>query len=62
VLSAHGVDQSIELAQHLLHVDPPIDVIYSSPWYRCLQTLKPFTDEMKAREKPKPIKVEPGLG
>ncbi|KAF2197727.1 phosphoglycerate mutase-like protein [Delitschia confertaspora ATCC 74209] len=63
VLSAHGVAQSLELAQHLRHVQPPVDVVYSSPWYRCLQTLKPFTDEWCAYGKPAgKVKVEPGLG
>jgi transcription factor C subunit 7 len=63
VLSSHGVDQSRELARHLLHIEPPIDVVYSSPWYRCLQTIKPFTDELFASGKAGgKIKVEPGIG
>ncbi|KAH8890749.1 PGAM-domain-containing protein [Thozetella sp. PMI_491] len=42
-LTAHGVDQSKELAAHLLTVQPPIDRVYSSPYYRCLQTVEPYT-------------------
>lgn len=41
-LTAHGVDQSNELAAHLAALEPPIDAVYSSPYYRCLQTISPF--------------------
>ncbi|GKT44002.1 transcription factor tau subunit sfc1 [Colletotrichum spaethianum] len=41
-LTAHGVDQARELGAHLLTVDPPIEAVYSSPYYRCLQTIAPF--------------------
>ncbi|TDZ23525.1 Transcription factor tau 55 kDa subunit [Colletotrichum orbiculare MAFF 240422] len=55
-LTAHGVDQAKELGAHLLTVDPPIDAVYSSPYYRCLQTITPFVslkeDQLKSlREK-----------
>ncbi|KAK4074843.1 uncharacterized protein Triagg1_4992 [Trichoderma aggressivum f. europaeum] len=43
-LTAHGVDQSRQLAQHLMTMDPPVDVVYSSPYYRCLQTITPFVE------------------
>lgn len=45
-LAAHGVDQAAELAEFLCKINPPIDRIYSSPFYRCLQTLKPTTDTL----------------
>ncbi|KAI1821364.1 phosphoglycerate mutase-like protein [Xylaria intraflava] len=41
-LTSHGVEQAGELAEHLLRLDPPIDQVYSSPYYRCLQTISPF--------------------
>jgi transcription factor C subunit 7 len=41
-LTSHGVDQAKQLASHLLVVDPQIDQVYSSPFYRCLQTIAPF--------------------
>lgn len=41
-LTSHGVDQADELARHLLGLNPPIDQVYSSPYYRCLQTISPF--------------------
>lgn len=41
-LTSHGVDQARQLAAHLIQVDPPVDRVYSSPYYRCLQTIEPF--------------------
>ncbi|KAK3494575.1 PGAM-domain-containing protein [Neurospora hispaniola] len=41
-LTAHGVDQAKELGQRLVAVDPPIERVYSSLYYRCLQTVEPF--------------------
>jgi transcription factor C subunit 7 len=41
-LTAHGVDQANELAVRLLELDPPIERVYSSLYYRCLQTVEPF--------------------
>ena len=41
-LTAHGVGQANELASHLMGLKTPIDAVYSSPYYRCLQTIAPF--------------------
>lgn len=41
-LTAHGVDQAKELGQRLVAADPPIERVYSSLYYRCLQTVEPF--------------------
>ncbi|KAK4044039.1 histidine phosphatase superfamily [Parachaetomium inaequale] len=41
-LTAHGVDQANELAVRLRAADPPIERVYSSLYYRCLQTVEPF--------------------
>ena len=64
-LSSYGVEQSKALAQELLRIRPPIDMIYSSPFYRCLQTLKPFIEEVD-KEVGEPgsstVNLEPGLG
>ncbi|KAK3906332.1 histidine phosphatase superfamily [Staphylotrichum tortipilum] len=67
-LTAHGVDQANELAVRLLAVDPPIERVYSSMYYRCLQTVEPFV--RKAQEAalhgppPPPLRIkgETGLG
>ena len=77
-LSSHGVDQSHELAAHLISIAgggagkdakplssdgnpsghlPPIDVVYSSPYYRCLQTMAPYARRANIR-----VRVDPGLG
>jgi transcription factor C subunit 7 len=43
-LTSHGVDQAEELGRHLATLDPPIEAVYSSPYYRCLQTINPFVE------------------
>lgn len=40
-LAGYGVDQAHQLADHLISLDPSIDAFYSSPFYRCLQTINP---------------------
>ncbi|KAK3333103.1 PGAM-domain-containing protein [Cercophora scortea] len=47
-LTAHGVEQARELADRLLAADPPIERVYSSPYYRCLQTVEPFVRKRAA--------------
>ncbi|KAJ3524136.1 hypothetical protein NM208_g12173 [Fusarium decemcellulare] len=54
-LTSHGVSQARELGEHLMNLDPPIDVVYSSPYYRCLQTITPFV-ELKQQQ----LQNEPG--
>ncbi|KAI1426235.1 histidine phosphatase superfamily [Xylaria sp. FL1777] len=49
-LTSHGVEQADELAGHLLGFDPPIDQVYSSPYYRCLQTISPFISRRNSRQ------------
>lgn len=64
-LASYGEQQASQLADRLLTLDPPIDVIYSSPFYRCLQTLKPAAERFFAengRLKDGKIRVENGLG
>lgn len=56
-LSADGVGQTHELAAHLSQVTPRIERIYSSPFYRCLQTATPSAEALKL-----PIYVEAGIG
>lgn len=62
-LTSKGVQQSKELAKYLSSLEPPVDVIYSSPFYRCLQTLKPFTDEHFSKGKASgKIRIDRGIG
>ncbi|PTB79303.1 RNA polymerase III transcription initiation factor complex component [Trichoderma longibrachiatum ATCC 18648] len=48
-LTAHGVEQSWELGRHLMTVEPPVEAVYSSPYYRCLQTITPFVELQQER-------------
>lgn len=57
VLSAHGEDQAEELGEFLKNIEPPVDRIYSSPLYRCLQTSVPASEKLGL-----PIYPETGFG
>ncbi|GAM90731.1 hypothetical protein ANO11243_087760 [Dothideomycetidae sp. 11243] len=48
-LASHGVEQATELASHLCYLTPPVDAIYSSPFYRCIQTLAPTLSQLNSR-------------
>ncbi|KAH7130391.1 phosphoglycerate mutase family protein [Dendryphion nanum] len=63
-LTSYGVAQSKELADYICKLDPPVDIIYSSPFYRCLQTLKPTTERLfkEGRFSGGKIRIENGLG
>lgn len=50
-LAGYGVDQAKELAAHLITLDPPIERFYSSPFYRCIQTIDP-TLELLTKSNP----------
>jgi transcription factor C subunit 7 len=45
-LAGYGVLQSQELAAHLKTLDPPIQRFYSSPFYRCIQTINPTVEAL----------------
>jgi transcription factor C subunit 7 len=69
-LTAHGISQANELAERLLVVEPPIERVYSSMYYRCLQTVEPFVRKAQApnttatggSSAPLRIRGETGLG
>ncbi|KAJ5409345.1 uncharacterized protein N7487_003704 [Penicillium crustosum] len=48
-LTSHGVHQSHELAEHIVgpQFHPKPFRVYSSPFYRCLQTIQPSVEELK---------------
>lgn len=54
---AYGVAQAQELATALSTISPPIARIYSSPFYRCLETIQPTADKLGL-----PISADNGLG
>ncbi|TVY45178.1 Uncharacterized protein LSUB1_G001036 [Lachnellula subtilissima] len=47
-LAGYGVAQSHELAAHLKTLSPPIERIYSSPFYRCIQTITPTLNALSS--------------
>ena len=58
-LTAHGVEQAHELATYFASVsNPRISRVYSSPYYRCLQTIQPTVDKLGLSE----ILGDTGLG
>lgn len=68
-LTAHGVDQARELAAHLERLPAhgsggsgsllaPVERIYCSPFYRCLQTVQPFAE---AATPPREVRCDAGL-
>ncbi|PPJ60948.1 hypothetical protein CBER1_08583 [Cercospora berteroae] len=61
-LASYGVQQARELGTHLTKLNPPVDLIYSSPFYRCIQTLKPFTDALASSGKSAKVHVDRGVG
>ena len=56
-LVAYGVAQAQELATALSTISPPIARIYSSPYYRCLETILPTAEKLHL-----PISTDNGLG
>lgn len=63
ILTAHGVNQAEELGEHLESIEPAIDTIFCSPYYRCLQTLLPTARRLLPKGKAGGrIKVENGFG
>ncbi|KAJ5182843.1 hypothetical protein N7492_000459 [Penicillium capsulatum] len=62
-LSEHGESQAGQLGVFLEDVEPQIDVIYSSPFYRCVQTVEPAAERISSRRgKDMEIRPEPGVG
>lgn len=57
MLAKHGEDQAEELGEYLSHIEPSIQRIYSSPFYRCLQTATPAAEKLGLE-----IYAENGIG
>lgn len=56
-LAKHGIDQAKELAHYIVSLDNQPELIFSSPFYRCIQTSEPIADILEL-----PIQIERGLG
>lgn len=64
-LASYGVQQAEQLGDFLLTLDPPVDRIYSSPFYRCIQTLQPYLEKRAAQatdSQPPPVHLDQGVG
>ena len=48
-LTSHGVAQAQQLAAHVATLEPPPTRVYSSPYYRCLQTVAPVVPLLRSR-------------
>ncbi|KAF2274669.1 phosphoglycerate mutase-like protein [Westerdykella ornata] len=59
-LSKTGVEQAKQTADRLAMENLPIDLVYSSPSYQCLETLLPIVTTPDGRPK-FTVRVEPGL-
>jgi transcription factor C subunit 7 len=64
-LASYGETQAEQLGRHLETLNPAIDVVYSSAFYRCLQTIRPFVEsqswQSQAHGRTK-VRCETGLG
>lgn len=56
-LTFHGTNQAQELGSHLMTLDPPIDAVYSSPYFRCLETIEPFVKRKRRQQEREGVSV-----
>ncbi|AMD19700.1 HCL451Wp [Eremothecium sinecaudum] len=56
-LAEHGLEQAKELAHYILSIGTQPEVLFSSPFFRCLQTSEPIADVLEL-----PIYLERGIG
>ncbi|CCK71987.1 uncharacterized protein KNAG_0I02020 [Huiozyma naganishii CBS 8797] len=56
-LAEHGLEQSEELSEHIAQLEVKPQVIFTSPFYRCLQTISPTKKKLQI-----PLYVDRGLG
>lgn len=56
-MAKHGEDQAKELAHYILSITPQPEIIFTSPFYRCLQTCTPIADVLDID-----IELENGIG
>jgi len=55
------------MAEYISKIEPPVDVVMSSPFYRCIQTLTPTVTTLNSQrsgtdKEPVRIQIENGLG
>lgn len=57
-LAGYGVDQSHDLATFLVKLKPPIQKFYSSPFYRCIQTISPTLAKLETQNTDPPAQLK----
>lgn len=63
VLAAYGEEQALELAEKAVTLDPKPQIVYSSPFYRCIQTITPTYKKLaNDGEVLGDIRIDTGLG
>ena len=61
-LTGYGEDQAKQLAEKVVTLKPAVDAVYSSPSYRCVQTLQPAMRKLSHQQRTnKLIRIEDGL-
>ena len=60
-LSSYGEKQASQLATKLAKIDPPIAQVISSPYYRCLQTIKPCVEKLQQQGYTNGVFLESGF-
>lgn len=62
-LASYGQDQAQQLADKIATLDPFPDMFYSSPFYRCIQTIKPaFEQVLQSKGDSVRLRIDNGLG
>ncbi|KAL3228532.1 Transcription factor tau 55 kDa subunit [Nakaseomyces bracarensis] len=56
-LAKHGIKQAHELGRYMLALDEQPELIFSSPFFRCLETSEPIADFLEV-----PVYIERGFG
>lgn len=56
-LAAHGINQAKQLARYIISINNQPELIFSSPFYRCVQTSEPIAKLLEL-----PVFLEPGIG
>ncbi|QDS73518.1 hypothetical protein FKW77_009481 [Venturia effusa] len=49
-LTSYGESQAEQLGDHVVGLDPPVDQVLSSPYYRCLQTIGPAVRKLQKQK------------
>jgi len=60
-LTSYGEKQAEQLGEHIATLHPQLSQIYSSPYYRCLQTLKPGVERLLKRGYSRGVIVDNGF-